>query len=152
MRYSGFDGRQLRRYARGDDAIWNRVNQDFNFMLFFSRALLSVGFVAAGVNHFRAPALYAAIVPPYLPFPLALVAISGLAEIAGGVGAAIPRTRRAAGWGLLALLLAVFPANVYMATEHVVPGDYQIPSALLWARLPLQFALMLWVWSATLRD
>ena len=117
----------------------------------FSRALISLLFIAAGANHFRSPALYTQIMPPYLPFPLALVYISGVAEIAGGVGAAIPHTRRAAGWGLLALLLAVFPANIYMATNRVVPGDYSIPDALLWARLPLQFALMFWVWSATLR-
>ena len=89
--------------------------------------------------------------PPYLPFPLALIYISGAAEIAGGLGVLPRATRRAAGWGLLALLLAVFPANIYMATDRVVPGGYQIPDAVLWARLPLQFVLMAWVWSATLR-
>ena len=120
-------------------------------MLTFSRALISLLFIAGGLNHFRSPALYAQIMPPYLPFPLALVYISGVAEIAGGVGASIPASRRAAGWGLLALLLAIFPANVYMATNKVVPGNYQVPDALLWARLPLQFVLMFWVWSATLR-
>ncbi len=120
-------------------------------MLLLSRALISLLFIAGGANHFRSPALYAEIMPPYLPFPLALVYLSGLAEIAGGVGVAIPKTRRAAGWGLLALLLAIFPANIYMATDKVVPGGYQIPDALLWARLPLQFVLMFWVWSATLR-
>ena len=119
-------------------------------MLLVSRAVLSLLFVLAGLNHFRSPALYAQIVPPYLPFPLALIYLSGLAEVAGGLGVAIPKTRRAAGWGLLALLLAVFPANVYMATDQVVPDGYQIPALLLWARLPLQFVLMLWVWSATL--
>ena len=117
----------------------------------FSRALISLLFIAGGLNHFRSPALYAQIMPPYLPFPLALVYLSGVAEIAGGVGAAVPASRRAAGWGLLALLLAIFPANLYMATDHVVPGDTQISGALLWARLPLQFVLMFWVWSATIR-
>ncbi len=120
-------------------------------MLTFSRALLSLLFVAAGLNHFRSTPLYVSIMPPYLPFPLALVYLSGLAEIAGGVGVAVPQTRRAAGWGLLMLLLAVFPANIYMATDKVVPDSYQIPTFLLWARLPLQFVLMFWVWSATLR-
>ena len=120
-------------------------------MLTFSRALISLLFVAGGLNHFRSSALYAEIMPPYLPFPLALVYLSGVAEIAGGVGVAIPKTRRAASWGLLALLLAIFPANVYMATNKIVPGGYQIPDALLWARLPLQFVLMYWVWSATIR-
>ena len=117
----------------------------------FSRTLISLLFVAGGLNHFRSPALYAQIMPPYLPFPLALVYLSGVAEIAGGVGVAMPKTRRAAGWGLLALLLAIFPANVYMATDRVVPGNYQLSDALLWARLPLQFVLMFWVWSATIR-
>ena len=120
-------------------------------MLTASRALLSLLFVAAGLNHFRSTALYTAIMPPSLPFPLALVYLSGIAEIAGGAGVAHPKTRRAAGWGLLALLVAVFPANIYMATSNVVPGNYQIPPTLLWARLPLQFVLMLWVWSASLR-
>ncbi len=120
-------------------------------MLLLSRALISLLFIAGGVNHFRSPALYAEIMPPYLPFPLALVYLSGLAEIAGGVGVLHPKTRRAAGWGLLALLLAIFPANLYMATSKIVPGDYQIPDALLWARLPLQFVLMFWVWSAAIR-
>ena len=120
-------------------------------MLKFSRALLALLFVAAGLNHFRSTALYVSIMPPYLPFPLALVYLSGLAEIAGGVGVSVPQTRRAAGWSLLALLIAVFPANIYMATDKVVPDSYQIPALLLWARLPLQFVLIYWVWSATLR-
>ena len=117
----------------------------------FSRGMLALLFVAAGLNHFRATALYLSIMPPILPLPLALVYFSGLAEIAGGAGVALPPTRRAAGWGLLALLLAVFPANIYMATANAVPPGYEIPSWLLWARLPLQFVLMWWVWAATLR-
>ena len=117
----------------------------------FSRVLLALAFALAGLNHFRSPALYAEIMPPYLPFPLALIYISGAAEIAGGLGVLPRATRRAAGWGLLALLLAVFPANIYMATDKVVPSGYQLSDAVLWARLPLQFVLMAWVWSATLR-
>ena len=116
-----------------------------------SRFLLGLLFVVAGLNHFRSTPLYLAIMPPALPFPLALVYLSGLAEIAGGAGVWHPRTRRAAGWGLLALLLAVFPANIYMATDNVVPPGYDIPRALLWARLPLQLVFMFWVWAATLR-
>lgn len=120
-------------------------------MQFVSRSVLGLLFIVAGLNHFRSTPLYLAIMPPALPFPLALVYLSGLAEIAGGAGVLVPQTRRAAGWGLLLLLLAVFPANIYMATANVVPPGYEIPRALLWARLPLQFVLMVWVWAATLR-
>lgn len=120
-------------------------------MQFVSRLLLGLLFIAAGLNHFRSTPLYVSIMPPALPFPLALVYLSGLAEIAGGAGVLHPKTRRAAGWGLLALLVAVFPANIYMATDHIVPKGYDIPDWMLWARLPLQFVLMAWVWAATLR-
>jgi uncharacterized membrane protein len=114
-----------------------------------SRVALALLFVAAGVNHFVHPAFYAAIVPPWLPAPGALVAISGAAEIAGGLGVLVPRLRRAAGWGLIALLIAVFPANIQMAIEpHRPPAD-RFPEWSLLARLPAQAFLMLWVyWAA----
>ena len=120
-------------------------------MRFASRALLGLLFIAAGLNHFRATPLYLSIMPPALPFPLALVYLSGLAEIAGGAGVWVPQTRRAAGWGLILLLLAVFPANIYMATDHALPPGVSLPGWVLWARLPLQFVLVWWVWAATLR-
>lgn len=100
-------------------------------------------FTVAGVLHFVIPATYARIVPPYLPAHLALVYISGAAEIAGGLGVLFPQTRRAAMWGLLALLIAVFPANVYMAEAKLMH-----PAWAAWARLPLQPLLMWWVWWA----
>ncbi len=102
-------------------------------------------FVIAGVLHFIFTSAYASIVPPVLPAPRMLVWISGLAEIAGGVGLMIPSLRAAAGWGLVALLIAVFPANVYMAMREPVAGGLQIPSWALWARLPLQAVLIWWV-------
>lgn len=113
-----------------------------------SLLLLSVLFVLAGLNHFLHPATYVAIIPPYLPFPEALNVISGAAEIAGGIGILIPWLRRAAAWGLIALLLAVFPANIHMAL-HGLAG-VAIPAWLLWARLPLQFVLIAWVYQAGL--
>ena len=83
-----------------------------------SRTLLSAFFVQAGVNHFIMPRTYESIVPPSMQDDAArLVAISGVAEIAGGIGVLLPRTRRLAGLGLIALLAAVFPANLYMARE-----------------------------------
>ena len=111
--------------------------------------LMGLGYVVAGVLHFVVPELYAQIIPPILPAPLALVYLSGVAEIACGVGVLIPRTRRYAAWATIALLVAIFPANVYMATSMVVVdgiggGD---PSPLIrWARLPLQGVLILWAY------
>lgn len=105
-------------------------------------ALLYVG---AGILHFRIPGAYVKIVPPFIPWPLAMVYISGCAEIAGGIGLLIPSLRRAAAWGLVALLIAVFPANVYMALDHVQVTANPLQSWVLWARLPLQFVLIWWV-------
>lgn len=110
------------------------------------RIFLALFFIAAGVAHFRRPELYVQIVPPYLPWPMTLVYISGACEIAGGCGVLVPRLRRAAGWGLIALLIAVFPANVHMALGDVRIRELPIPPLLLWLRLPLQLVLIAWVW------
>ncbi|MBD5635193.1 MAG: DoxX family membrane protein [Candidatus Eremiobacteraeota bacterium] len=112
--------------------------------------LLGALFVAAGSLHFKNPSMYERIMPPYVPAHAQLVAISGFFEILGGVGVALPRTRRAAGIGLIALLLGVFPANVYMATDAEKFASFA-PAWLLYARLPLQFLLILWVYNATVR-
>ena len=111
---------------------------------------LALAFVGAGVLHFLKPRPFVEIVPPGFPASEALVAVSGAAEIAGGVGLLHRKTRRAAGWGLLALLLAVFPANVYMATAAERFASVA-PAWALWARLPLQPVMMLGVWWAALR-
>lgn len=114
-------------------------------------------YVVAGILHFLVPGVYVQIVPPVFPAPSALVYLSGLAEIAVGIGFLIPRTRRYAAWATIALLVAVFPANVYMATSGVVvegiPGGGD-PSALVrWGRLPLQAVLVLWAfWYTRLSD
>lgn len=119
----------------------------FKRPLGYAMALL---YVVAGGLHFVVPELYAQIVPPVLPAPLALVYLSGLAEITVGVGLLVPRTRSYAAWATIALLVAVFPANVYMAVsmvpvEGVSGGDD--PSALVrWGRLPLQGVLVLWAY------
>ena len=106
-------------------------------------------FIDAGVNHFLSPGIYLKIMPPYLPWPMALIYISGFFEVAGGIGVAVPRLRRVAGWGLILLLIAVFPANVNM----VINAD-QFPNIPYWAlvaRLPLQGLLIAWVWSSTIK-
>jgi uncharacterized membrane protein len=113
-----------------------------------SRRLLAAFFVASGVNHFVSPRFYRAIVPPALaPRSKRVVELSGVAEVLGGLGVLLPRTRRLAGAGLVALLAAVFPANLYMASE---PERFaKIPRWALFARLPLQPLMMLWAWRAT---
>ncbi|WP_042662141.1 DoxX family membrane protein [Haloferax sp. ATB1] len=108
-------------------------------------------YVLAGVMHFVVPNAYAQVVPPVFPAALALVYVSGVAEIALGVGVVFRRTQRIAAWGLIALLVAVFPANVYMATSDIVlegvPAALREPSeAALWLRLPLQGVLVAWAW------
>jgi uncharacterized membrane protein len=101
------------------------------------RWALAAFFVVAGLNHFRAPGVYAGMMPPWLPWPAALIAVSGACEILGGIGILVPGTRRAAAWGLVALLAAVFPANLHVALMGRMPGFSFSPAA-LWLRLPFQ--------------
>jgi uncharacterized membrane protein len=116
-----------------------------------SRILLAAFFIGAGLNHFIAPSFYLAIVPAYLPRPEMLVVLSGVAEIAGGAGLLSARTRVVAGWGLIALLLAVFPANVQAISSGMSIAGHALPAWLLWARLPLQPVLIAWIYRACVR-
>ena len=117
----------------------------------FSRGVLALLFVFAGVTHFTAPASHLAIMPPYLPWPSQLIAISGLAEILGGLGIIWAPTRRWAGWGLILLLIAVFPANVQALSTGMIMLGHQVPTWMLWLRLPLQLILLGWVYRVCLR-
>ena len=111
-----------------------------------SRTALAILFVAAGTLHFIAPAYYRVIVPPYLPSPATLVAVTGALEIAGGVGLLLPRLRRWAGVGLIVLLIALLPANVEMLQRHRATGGPAWQEILLWLRLPFQAILAWWTW------
>jgi uncharacterized membrane protein len=106
------------------------------------RWLLTIAMVGIGIFHFIAPEGFVAIVPDALPAKLALVYISGIAEIAGGLGLILRSTRRWAAWGLIALYVAVFPANVNMAIHQLPLGDQVLEPWQLWARLPLQLVLI----------
>ena len=111
------------------------------------RWLFGILFILAGLNHFRSPDFYVNIMPPYLPWHRELVAISGVAEIALGALLLFRRWAVLAGWGLIALLVAVFPANLHMAMH---PDLYpSLAPAALWMRLPLQGLLIAWAYSYT---
>jgi uncharacterized membrane protein len=100
--------------------------------------------------HFVSPRAYASVMPPYLPNHRELVAISGACEIVGGVGVLLPQpVRRWAGWGLVALLIAVFPANIEIARRGATFGDTRISPIWGWVRLPFQALFIGWVLSAT---
>ena len=105
--------------------------------------------IGIGVMHFVAADAFAQIVPPRLPWPYVLVWISGVIEILLGLALIPESTRRLAGWGLVALYVAVFPANIYMAAANVHIRDLPpVPPAILWGRLPLQVLFImqaLWV-------
>ena len=108
---------------------------------------LALFFVVAGVNHFVNPDFYVAMMPPVLPAHLTLVYVSGVFEIVGGLAVLVPRVRSAAGWGLILLLVAVFPANLYMAfNPDLCP---EMTATALYVRLPFQAVFIAWAYWAT---
>jgi uncharacterized membrane protein len=123
---------------------------------FAKRALLwlmGAFYVFAGIAHFRRPDAYLPMMPDYLPWHEQLIFLSGLAEVLCGLGLLLPPTRRLAAWGTIALLVAVFPANIHVAL-HDVPlfGARQGAGALNWVRLPFQAVLIAWAWWYTRED
>ena len=125
--------------------------------------VMGVLYVVAGINHFWHPAMYLAIMPPYIPWPAAMVEITGVAEILGGIGVLVPdgfaadwpifgavfggRTRVFAAWGIVALLLAIWPVHWNMCLHPALyPG---VPVWASWVRLPLQIPLIVWAWFYT---
>ncbi len=116
------------------------------------RGLLATIMVLAGVSHFTMTASYVQIVPDYLPAAEMLVYLSGVFEILLGVGLLIPATRRAAAWGLIALFIAVLPANIFQAMSGVQPPGLEMSETVRWARLPLQLVPILWAWWMTRPD
>ncbi len=113
------------------------------------RWFLTCLFLLSGTLHFVAPGPFLRIIPPWLPAPLLLLHISGAAEIAGAIGLLMPQVRRLAAWGLVCLLVAVFPANIYMAAAHVSFPGIAGQAWFQWSRLPLQGLLIWWAWLYT---
>jgi uncharacterized membrane protein len=118
-------------------------------LLLLLKWLLATGMIFAGVMHFRAPKGFERIVPAWLPNAKALVLVSGVFEVLGGLGLLVPATQAFAAWGLIALFIAVFPANVNMALKRLPLGRSALPMWVLWARLPLQAVLIAWAWAYT---
>lgn len=124
----------------------NSISSTLNRRKEIFRAIFSVSIIIVGITHFIRPEQYARIVPPQLPYPFQLVYISGFFEILGGIGLLIPFVSVAAAWGLIALFIAVFPANINMAVNSIpIDGipDYPL---LYWVRLPFQAVLIAWAW------
>ena len=114
--------------------------------------LIALIFATSGILHLVKPRLFMSIVPPWLPDPRALVLISGVCEIAGAAGILLPMTRVAAGWGLIALLVAVFPANIQMLMNARAAHASALWVGGLVARLPLQVLLIIWIYRSTIRS
>lgn len=133
------------RYIVAAGQASNRMGRIVPAARIVALVLLGFFFIVAGTNHFAHPSVYVRIVPPWLPAPALLVKISGVCEILGGIGVLITKTRRLSGMGLIALLVAVFPANVQMAQHPELYRDIAAAPA-FYARLPLQLVVIAWVW------
>ena len=113
------------------------------------RGILAVCMVVAGTLHFIFPEPFIKIVPSFLPFPAALVYISGLLEILGGIGLLIPAVSQTAAWGFILLFIAVYPANINMAVNHIHIDNIPDGKWFQAIRLPFQFVLIAWAWWLT---
>jgi uncharacterized membrane protein len=111
--------------------------------------VMALFYLVAGLNHFRDPGFYLQMMPPYIPWHRAAIVLSGVAEIALGIGLVIPRWSRWAAWGVIALLIAVFPANIYMWTAHIPINGREVPPLFHAIRLPAQALLILWAYAYT---
>jgi uncharacterized membrane protein len=109
------------------------------------RVVVGLSFAWVGLMHFVDPAPFVSIVPPYLPWPLELVYVSGFFEMLGGFGLLIPKVRLAAAWGLIALLVAVYPANIHMLVNEVYLEGMPHETWLLWVRMPFQLVFAMGV-------
>ena len=146
-RWAGYYGRCELCVAVENDSL----RRMFEFPAAWSRRIalvvVSAFFTLAGITHFTNTEFFVAIVPPWLPAHLELVYISGFFEIRGGLGVLLAGWRRLAGYGLIALLAAVYPANIHMALNPELFAD--MTATALYLRLPLQFVGAWLVWWAT---
>ena len=116
------------------------------------KVVFAICMIVAGISHFIIPYTYVKIVPPQLPYPEAIVYISGFFEILGGIGLLVPPTSQAAAWGLLVLIIAVYPANINMAVNHIHLDNIPDGNWFQAIRLPFQFVLIAWAYWLTKPD
>lgn len=110
------------------------------------RVILAISIIIVGITHFSSPDTYVKIVPPQLPYPLQLVYISGIFEVLGGIGLLVPNVSQFSAWGLIALFIAVFPANINMAVNHIHLDNIPDSPWFQAVRLPFQAVLIAWAW------
>lgn len=110
--------------------------------------LMAFLYILAGINHFRKPGMYIRIIPPFFKNPKLINNLSGATEIILGILLLLPFTKNFAAWGIIALLIAIFPANVYMYQNE--RASFNLPKWILFARLPLQIVLIFWAYHYTL--
>jgi|SRR5215217_5923620 len=115
--------------------------------------LLIIIYLAAGINHFRVPDFYVALIPDYIPYPQLMNIMAGICEIIFGLGLMFKATRKWAAWGIVLMLIAFLPVHISMATSQPVRVGSTVVSPLLaWVRLALQPVLVLWAWWHTKAD
>ncbi len=115
------------------------------------RWLATIFFLIAGAMHFVIPEFYLAMMPPFIPFQSFFVVLTGIAEMAGGVGLQIPKLRKLTGLLMIAMLVAIFPANIYVAIAQPALPDITYSSGSMWWRLLLQPLFIAWVWFVSLK-
>ena len=108
--------------------------------------LLVIGYIAAGINHFRVPAFYIGIIPHYLPYPVILNTLAGICEIAFGLMLIVKPTRKIAAWGIVLMLIAFLPVHIAMLGGHTEVNGISVLPVWAWARLFLQPVLIVWAW------
>ena len=129
-----------------DSTTKNTENKSGKILKKFALYPIATFFILAGIRHFVSPEYYILMMPTYLPVPHVLIYISGFFAILGGIGLLIPRLRAFSAWGLIALLLAVLPANFFMWTHNVELPNSFTPGWFLLLRIPLQFFLIAWIY------
>ena len=113
------------------------------------RVMLAIFMVVAGLSHFFADGVYIKIYPALLPYPATMVYLTGIAEVLGGIGLLIPRVSQAAAWGFVLLFIAVYPANINMAVNHIHIDNIPDGNWFQAIRLPFQLVLIAWAWWLT---
>ncbi len=114
--------------------------------------ILIIGYIAAGINHFRIPAFYTGIIPAYLPYHPLLNIAAGTCEILLGLLLIFPQTRKIAAWGIVFMLIAFLPVHIGMLAGHTKAGEVTVTPVLAWARLFFQPVLIVWAWWHTKRN